>query len=123
MSNLLKNKDEKERIEIPIFSRNPIKNRLIPIRAVRQYFPGYKVPFKFKTDIGTINVHVTSAKSGDVDIGAIREGRYIKSPRSSRAIINITEWFKKHGELEVGDKFIIEIIEPFKLYELKIEKK
>ena len=122
MTKLLPNEKGKQRIEIPIRSLNPIKYYLIPIKSVRKYFPGYRVPFILKSDIGKIEAYVSSAKSKGVKFGATDEGRYIKSYRIGRTGGLLNKWFEKHEELEIGDKFIIEIKEPFKLYKLDIEK-
>lgn len=108
----------KERIEIPIKSLNPMKYHLIPIRNHRSHFPGYKVPFTFETDIGNIQAHVTSAESKGVKKGTSNVGRYIKSPRKER----LNEWFEKHDELKIGDNFIIDVEEPYKVYKLNIKK-
>ena len=118
MKKSLKDGETIKGIEIPIKSLNPMKYHLIPIRNVRSLFPGYKIPFTFETDIGNIQVHVTSAESKGVKKGTPNVGRYIKSPRKEK----LNEWFEKHKELKIGDKFLIDIKKPNKLYKLNVEK-
>lgn len=118
MEKSLGNKENDKRIWIPIISSNPMKYRLIPIKNVRGFFPGYKIPFTFETDIGNILVHVSSAETKGVKKGTPDAGRYIKSPRKER----LNEWFEKHAELKIGDKLIIDIKKPYQVYKLNIGK-
>jgi len=103
-------------IEILLRSDTPKKFHLIPVpKDVRHFFPGYNTAFLLETDIGEIPSKVTSApkdtKEGDPDAG-----NYIKSVYRNA----LTQWYDKHKDLKLGDKIIIEVIEPKKRYRLSI---
>jgi hypothetical protein len=76
----------------------------------RTFFPGYKVPFRLETDMGEIETYVTSARAG-AQVGDPDKGAYIQA--------NLAEWYRRHPEIKVGDRVILELIEPMKRYRLK----
>lgn len=91
----------------------PKRYALIPIpKEHRSFFPGYKIPFILKTDIGEITTRVTSAPKGTQE-GDPKAGNYIQG--------GLKPWYKKHKELKEGDKLIIETIESKREYKLSIE--
>lgn len=104
--------------KIEIILRNlhtPRRYALIPIpKEYRRFFPGYKVPFVLKTDIGEIRTKVTSAPKG-TEYGDSDAGNYIQG--------GLKPWYNKHKDLKEGDKLIIEVIEPKKRYRLYVEKR
>lgn len=80
----------------------------------RRFFPGYKIPFIFQTDIGEIETHVSSgtqkAQQGDPD-----EGKYIAR--------NLKPWIRRHfKEIEAGNLITIESIEPGRTYRLSVNR-
>ncbi|MDO8635263.1 MAG: hypothetical protein Q7R34_03325 [Dehalococcoidia bacterium] len=81
---------------------------LIPVpKDKRHFFPGYKIPFKLETDIGVLNVKVTSALK-PTPVGDPNAGAYITG--------GLRQWYEKHQELKDGDKVRIELLEPGKRY-------
>jgi len=76
----------------------------------RRFFPGYRVPFKLETDVMEIETYVTSARAG-TQVGDPDAGAYIQA--------NLAEWYRRHPEIKVGDRVILELIEPMKRYRLK----
>lgn len=86
----------------------------IPLRereGTRSSFPGYKVPFTMKTNVGDIQCQVTSDFYGS-QIGSSTGGRYIAG--------GLKPWFE-HNKVKVGDTVVIKIIEPMKVYALEVE--
>lgn len=99
-------------LEVELTSPSCTKFHLFKIRrGQRDFFPGYKVPFRLETDMGTIETHVTSAPDGTA-VGDPAAGRYIQA--------NLSKWYKAHPELQVGSRLLIEAVEPMKLYRLKV---
>lgn len=104
-------------IEIVINSNTPRKFHLIPCpKQFRHLFPGYNLPFVLETDIGEISAKVTSAPGGTRE-GDPNAGTYIKSVVRN----GLTLWYNKHDDLKLGDKILIEVIEPQKRYTLSIK--
>ena len=90
----------------------PKKYFLIPLpKEYRSFFPGYKNPFVFITDIGEIQTKVTSAPKG-TEYGDPEAGSYIYG--------GLKPWYGKHSDLKEGDKLIIEMVEPKKRYRLRV---
>lgn len=88
------------------------KYALIPLSDYnRPFFPGYKVPFVLKTDVGEFETKVTSAPKG-TQIGDPEAGTYIQG--------GLKPWFDSHRNLKDDDILIIEKIED-KLYLLTIK--
>jgi hypothetical protein len=102
-----------DRIEINMNKKNsPSKWGLIPIpREYRSFFPGYKVDFLLQTDIGELNVKVTSGPKG-TRIGDPEAGNYITG--------GLKPWYDRHQHLKDGDTIIVEVIEPKRKYKLSI---
>jgi vacuolar-type H+-ATPase subunit H len=104
-----------DRVEIVLKNlHTPRKWSLIPLpRECRSFFPGYKISFTLETDIGEITTKVTSApkgtKIGDPEAGSRLQG-------------GLKPWYDGHGELQEGNKLIIEVIEPKKRYRLSISQ-
>ncbi len=79
----------------------------------RFFFPGYKVDFELKTDVGTATAHVTSEPHGaSVDVGDPHAGTHIRG--------KFGPWYARHPELKAGDRLRIEALEPGKRYGLSI---
>ena len=100
--------------QLEITVRNPtfIKYHLFDIpKASRRFFPGYEIPFKLETDIGEIETYVSSGRA-DTQYGDQDGGKYIQP--------NLIKWYRQHPTIKVGDKVIIEVVEPMKRYRLKI---
>jgi hypothetical protein len=98
---------------LEVIVRNPscIKYHLFYIsKPSRHFFPGYQVPFKLVTDIGEIETYVTSA-IGSPPYGDPDAGTYIQA--------KLAEWYRRHGEIKVGDRVAFEVIEPMKKYRLR----
>jgi len=88
------------------------KYALIPLSDnIRKFFPGYKIPFIMRTDIGEIETKVTSAPRGTI-IGDSEAGTYIQG--------GLKPWFDFHKNLKDGNVLKIEKLDD-KLYELTIE--
>jgi len=108
-----------ERIEIVLGRMHtPRKYSLIPLylrMTARRFFPGYKIPFILETDIGDVEVRVTSGKSGD-QVGDPDAGKYIQGK-------GLKDWYNKHKELESGDVLIIEKTDKEKRYKLTLRKR
>ena len=86
-------------IELPEASSSDIptwrKYNLIPFPASeREFFPGYKSPFTFKTDIGNIKSWVTGGSKED-DVGDPYAGKYISK--------GMTRFYRNHPELKPED--------------------
>jgi len=60
----------------------------------RSFFPGYKIPFTFQTDIGDLTTWITGGYVQDIE-GDPKVGTYISK--------NVTKFFRAHPELAVGD--------------------
>jgi len=75
--------------------------RLFVTREKRAFFPAYGSRLELETDVGTIETK-------------FEEGGYIWTGTG--------RWFVAHPELTVGQKLIIEVIEPMKKYRLEIVK-
>jgi hypothetical protein len=100
--------------EISIANPSYRKFHLFYIPKEKRYvLPGYKVSFVLDTDKGQINTHVSSAPKG-TQVGDLEAGYYIQS--------KLSQWYKAHPELKIGDKVKISVIEPMKRYRLEIEK-
>lgn len=82
-------------------------------RYYREFFPGYKIPFVFNTNVGSLEVKVTSAPK-DTKIGDPRAGNYI--------VGGLSQWYY-HNKTDEGDKIRITQIKKHKKYELKKLKK
>jgi hypothetical protein len=103
-----------DKLEIVISSDSFIKFHLFVIPPEsRNLFPGYKIPFVLETDIGLIQTYVSSAKSG-TPVGDLKAGRYFQS--------KLSNWYRAHTYIKVGDKVRITIIEPMKRYRLETVK-
>lgn len=104
------------KIEIILRSlHTPKRYALIPIpKEYRRFFPGYKVPFILETDVGEIRTKVTSAPKG-TEYGDPDAGNYIQG--------GLKPWYNKHADLKAGDKLVIEVVEPKKVYRLYVEKR
>lgn len=91
-----------------------LKYWLIPFASeYRHSFPGYDESFTLVTDIGEISTHITGARAG-ISVGDLDAGNRIQG--------NLTEWYRKHPELQPGDELVIRVIEPMKKYRLEIVK-
>ena len=105
-------------VEIILDSETPKEYNLIPVhKKNRNIFPGYNVSFILETDAGEIPAKVTSARKGTKE-GDPNAGSYIKSV--SRG--GLTQWYERHKNLKLGDKLIIEVVEPKKRYRLSISR-
>lgn len=105
-------------VEIPLRTSTPKKFHLIPVqKSIRHFFPGYNLPFILETDIGEISAKVTSAPKGTKK-GDPEAGNYIKSVYRNA----LTQWYDKHRDLKLGDKILIETIEPKKRYKLSVAR-
>lgn len=114
----LNNKRENKIIVIKMTSITPKKYNLINLpKKYRNLFPGYKVPFYFKTDIGLIECKCTSASEG-TEYGDPIGGNYITSIERNA----LKKWYEKHMYIKKGDNFLIKIIKHHKLYQLKIKR-
>lgn len=114
-----------DQISSEYYDSNKVKIKLKNVKAkrkyalinlndhVRKFFPGYKIPFILKTDIGKIETKVTSAPKG-TRIGDPEAGTYIQG--------GLKPWFDVHRELKDGDVLTIEKLDD-KLYEITIEKR
>jgi len=97
-----------QRIEITL-SKGAAKHKLVPIpKKFRPLFPGYKVPFILKTSVGEIETHITGGHATDKR-GDPSAGQYFTR--------GLSKWFE-HNDVKEGDTVVIEIIEPYKRYEL-----
>lgn len=111
------------RIEIPLpYPRNREgepswrKYRLIPVtQKVRQFFPGYKIPFEVDSDTGTFDAYVSSAGKHTF-AGDKTAGGYLKGS-------GLTRWFDDHPELESGDIILFELLEQDKKYKMYVRKR
>jgi len=95
----------------------PRRYNLIPLyrrMTARRFFPGYKIPFILETDIGDVEVKVTSGKKGD-QVGDPIAGKYIQGK-------GLRTWYNKHQELETGDTLVIERTDKEKRYRLSTKK-
>lgn len=86
-----------------------IKYSFMDISECRSLFPGFKIPFVLTTDQGDITTHVTSAEKG-TPYGAPLEGKIIS--------YGLKEWYSSHPEIRVGDRILIETIEPNRHYRI-----
>ena len=84
---IIKNIDSAKKYNLIYFPKN-----------IRDFFPGYKIPFTFETDIGETSTKITSAPKG-TEIGDPSRGSYIQG--------GLKPWYEKHQELKNGDKLII----------------
>ena len=107
-----KSVDKMEIVLNNIHSHKTYNLILLP-KDYRSLFPGYKVPFYFETDIGTIQSQVTSGPKG-TRIGDPEAGSYING--------GLQPWYAKHKDLQEGDKLVIEVIEQKKRYRLTLFK-
>lgn len=93
-------------------SRAKRKYALIPLSDdIRKFFPGYKISFIMKSDIGEIETKVTSAPKG-TKIGDPDSGTYIQG--------GLKPWYDFHKNLRDGDILVIEKLGD-KLYDLSVE--
>lgn len=83
-------------------------------RRNRHLFPGFRVPFDLETDIGTFPVRVLDS-GASVPVRQLREG----TQNPDAEIHGLREWFEAHPQINVGDKLVVEVIEPMKRYRLK----
>lgn len=113
-TNTSENSAGRQKIEIVLKNVHAKKKyALIPLAEThRKFFPGYKVSFILKTDIGEIKTKVTSAPKG-TQIGDPEAGSYIQG--------GLKLWFDHHNNLKDGDVFLIEIIKDRELYRLSIK--
>ena len=89
------------------------KYNLIPIPAIhRSFFPGYRIPFVLKTNIGDLKTWVAGGYANEME-GDPKAGTYISK--------NITKFYRAQPELEVGDILRITKLQE-KLYSLEIIK-
>lgn len=100
---IIKNIDSAKKYNLIYFPKN-----------IRDFFPGYKIPFTFETDIGEISTKITSAPKG-TEIGDPSRGSYIQG--------GLKPWYEKHQELKNGDKLIITVVEPKKRYKILQQNK
>ena len=64
---------------------------MIPVRTRNlKYFPGYQVNFQLKTDMGVLNVHISSGRADDKP-GDMNAGTYI--------VGGLQDWYNKHKEI------------------------
>jgi hypothetical protein len=78
----------------------------------RRFFPGYKIPFILKTDIGDIKTHVASG-SQNSQVGDRDEGKYIAK--------NLRPWARRHlKEIANGGLVTFECVEPGQIYNLSV---
>ena len=101
----------KDFLEITVPSPSFRKFHLFNIpKGRRHFFPGYRIPFHLETDIGTIQTYVTSAPRG-TEFGNPDAGVYVQS--------KLADWYRAHPKINVGNKIVVEVIEPMKRYGLK----
>ena len=85
---------------------------LIPLpRNRRAFFPGFMKTFELITDVGVLPAHVTSAPRG-TPVGDPDSGGHIRA--------RLGTWYRRHPELEAGDRLRIQALEPGKRYKLSI---
>lgn len=96
--------------------RSFLDYKLIDIpSAHRSRFPGYRIPFRLATDIGTYDVKVTGAV-GHPAAGDPSAGRFIKSVQRN----GLADWFQRHNFLTLGDMLTISVLEPMRAYRLDV---
>lgn len=96
-------------LEVIIRTPSFIKFNLFAIpKDRRSFFPKYEVPFILETDIGEIETYMTSRTPSNP------EGAYFTK--------NMTQWYRRHPTIKVGDKVIFTVIEPLKRYHLELLK-
>lgn len=79
----------------------------------RLFFPGYKVNFELRTDVGTFIAHATSEPQGaSVAVGDPYAGTHIRG--------KFGPWYARHPELKAGDRLRIEVLEPGERYKLSV---
>jgi hypothetical protein len=79
-----------------------IKYRYIYIpKARKDLFPDFTATLELETDIGVFVVGLYHESWGT----GIQKG--------------LSKWFKAHPELKVGDKLVLEVLEPMKKYSLR----
>jgi len=89
------------------------KYNLIRLPAkYRTFFPGYKIPFTFITDVEDIITWVTGGYNTDMEGDPIA-GSYVSK--------GIAKFYRAHPDLKVGDTLIITKVQD-KVYKLEIEK-
>lgn len=90
------------------------KYNLIPLNkaTIREFFPGYKIPFVLETEIGEIVTKVTSAS----------QGTPIGHPTSGKCIMgNLRPWYEyQTPKLKNGGVLRITCVEPMKRYTLGV---
>ena len=97
-----------QRIEITL-SKGAAKHKLVLIpKKFRPLFPGYKIPFTLKTNVGEIETHITGGYASDKR-GDPAAGRYFTK--------GLSKWFEQN-DVKEGDTVVIEIIETHKRYKL-----
>lgn len=102
------------RVEIVLIT-SARRYNLLPLNAnLRSFFPGFKIPFVLETDVGDLEVQVTSADKG-TRIGDSVAGTYICG--------GLSAWFRKHTELSPGDSIIVERVEGERRYRLLLQSK
>lgn len=87
--------------------------KLIPIpKENRRFFPGYKIPFTFLTDVGNLETHMTSRTGGD-EYGDPDGGTYVSK--------NIHIFYREYPDLKPGAILKITKLEE-NFYKLEIKK-
>jgi len=81
-------------------------------RSDRSFFPGYKVEFTLKTDIGALKCKVSSGSEG-TEIGDSVVGQYITG--------DIGKFYDAHPELNIGDFLVFTKLNDL-IYEVEIKK-
>ncbi len=77
-------------------------------KVYRGFFPGYKTPFVLESNVGQLELQVTSAPK-DTEIGDPDAGNYI--------VGGLREWYD-HNQVQEGNKVRVTEVKKHKKYEL-----
>ncbi len=106
-------------IDIVLHTMTPFNYQLLPVLSkenkVREYFPGYRVPFEIAFDDQKITTWITSAQDKETPKGKEGSGNYMKA-----GIHKLFEHYSirklKEGEQVQPLTVTLEIVKPSKLY-------
>jgi len=108
-----KNEEVREVKEIEITQPSFRQYARIPFkRGDRSFFPGYKVEFTLKTDVGDLKCKVSSGRE-DTEVGDSELGKNITG--------DIGKFYDAHPELKVGDFLVFRKLDEL-IYEVKIKE-
>jgi hypothetical protein len=93
-----------EKITVMLSSRQKVSEGRIDIpKNKRELFPDYKKQFS-------------------VEASGHQYQRYLNRQKDGKDHFHLRPWFRTHPELTVGDKVLIQVIEPMKKYSLEIAR-